>query len=185
MRNLFAVLIALICLAGMPPTAHAAKPAKAIKESKEYLVLMPLRVAEEDQNLQGQMQSALVEGLQQKYKVFWGEEVENKARQIFHKENLKHECNEERCLQGIAEAFQSELLATAIITKQDGGYFLSLKRSASTLSLGGCAALRQAQGRLLFPRCGVSTVGCLTDKYVPFVTRRVTHCIPTRRVGTR
>ena len=126
MRNLFAVLIALICLAGMPPTAHAAKPAKAIKESKEYLVLMPLRVAEEDQNLQGQMQSALVEGLQQKYKVFWGEEVENKARQIFHKENLKHECNEERCLQGIAEAFQSELLATAIITKQDGGYFLSL-----------------------------------------------------------
>ena len=82
MRNLFAVLIALICLAGMTPTAHAAKPAKAIKESKEYLVLMPLRVAEEDQNLQGQMQSALVEGLQQQYEVKWGGEVEKKANEV-------------------------------------------------------------------------------------------------------
>jgi hypothetical protein len=104
----------------------ATKPAKA---PTERLVLMPLRVGEEDKRLQGAMETALVQGLQQNYIVFAGEQVSQKAREIFLKESrntAKKECDETRCMQGIAEAFQAELIATANVTKQDGGYFLSL-----------------------------------------------------------
>lgn len=97
--------------------------------SMERLVLMPLRLGEEDKRLQGAMETALVQGLQQNYIVFAGEQVAQKAREIFLKESrntAKKECDETRCMQGIAEAFQAELIATANVTKQDGGYFLSL-----------------------------------------------------------
>ena len=128
--RLFGILLAALCIFAMPLASQAAPSkgkAKAAQQvQKERLVLMPLRLEGEDQKLQGTMESALVDGLQQKYTVLWGEEVEKKAQEIFRKENLKHECNEERCMQGIAEAFQSELLATVIITKQAGGYFLTL-----------------------------------------------------------
>lgn len=130
MNKLLSVTLAALCLFVMLPPVHAkpvkTKTTKAAQPAKERLVLMPLRLGDEDQKLQGAMESALVDGLQQKYTVLWGEEVEKKAKEIFHKENQKHECNEERCMQGIAEAFQSELLATVIVTKQDSGYFLTL-----------------------------------------------------------
>ena len=90
---------------------------------------MPLRVPPEDKNLTGAMETALVEGLQQKYIVFAGEQVSQKAREIFLKEtrNTAHnECDETKCMQGIAMAFQAELLATANVTKQDGIYYLAL-----------------------------------------------------------
>ena len=126
-RNLFILTTAALCLLVTAFPSHAAK-GKASKVSKERLVLMPLRVAEEDKNLQGAMETALVEGLQQKYEVFSGEQVAQKARQIFNKESkqAKHECDETRCMQGIAEVFQAELIATANITKQNGSYFLAL-----------------------------------------------------------
>lgn len=133
LRNLSGIVAAL-CLIVMPLQAQAAKPVKAkpaqaAQPTKERLVLMPLRLGEEDQKLQGAMETALVEGLQQKYEVFSGEQVAKKAREIFMKESrdTSHkECDETRCLQGIAEAFQAELLAIANVTKQDGGYFLAL-----------------------------------------------------------
>jgi hypothetical protein len=108
-------IVAVLCLVALPFQAHA-KPAKAktnLEATKERLVLMPLRLSEEDKNLQGAMETALVKGLQQKYEVFSGEQVAKKAREIFLKEsrNTAHkECDEIRCLQGIAEAFQAELL---------------------------------------------------------------------------
>lgn len=126
------------CLAGLClfflaiPFALAAKPVKTAKGQqvqKERLVLMPLRLGETDQNLQGAMETALVEGLQRQYEVLSGEQVARKAREIFQKESrntAKKECDETRCLQGITEAFNSELLAIASVTKQDGGYFLAL-----------------------------------------------------------
>lgn len=131
MRNLLVVLIASLCLVVMPFQAQAkpTKTTKAAQLAKERLVLMPLRLGEEDQKLQGAMEMALVKGLQQKYEVFFGEQVAKKAREIFMKEsqNTAHkECDETRCLQGIAEAFQAELLATANITKQSDGYFIAL-----------------------------------------------------------
>ena len=132
MRNALGIIIATLCLAWVPAQAQAPKANKATKTAqvtKERLVLMPLRVAEEDKSLQGAMETALVEGLQQKYEVFSGEQVAQKAREIFMKESrstAKKECDETRCMQGIAEAFQAELIATANVTKQGGGYFLAL-----------------------------------------------------------
>lgn len=105
------------------------KVTKPSKAPTERLVLMPLRVGEEDKSLEGAMETALVQGLKQNYIVFSGEQVAQKAREIFMKESrntAKKECDETRCMQGIAEAFQAELIATANVTKRDGGYFLSL-----------------------------------------------------------
>lgn len=129
MQNLIRAIIATLCLIVLLPQAQAAtkgKPKASQQVQKERLVLMPLRVGDELQSMQGAMESALVDGLQQKYTVLWGEEVEKKAKEVFRKENQKHDCNEERCMQGIAEAFQSELLATANVTKQEGGYVVIL-----------------------------------------------------------
>jgi deoxycytidylate deaminase len=121
-------MLATLCLACILSSAQAAPKGKPQQAQKERLVLMPLRVPEEDKALQGAMETALVEGLQQKYEVFSGERVTQKARQIFMKESqsAKKECDETRCMQGIAEAFQAELIATANVTKKDGGYFLAL-----------------------------------------------------------
>ena len=108
---------------------RAKRDAKVAKLTKERLVLMPLRVGEEDKRLQGSMETALVQGLQQNYVVFSGEQVAQKARAIFLKEShntSKKVCDETRCMQDIAMAFQAEFIATAAVTKQDGGYFLAL-----------------------------------------------------------
>jgi len=129
MRNLLAFMMTLICLAGFSAPVHAAKPNIPIKTDKERLVLMPLRVGAADQTRQAAMETALVEGLQQKYEVFSGEQVAQKAKQIFLKESrvsTKKICDETRCMQDIAEAFQAELIATANVSKQEDGYFLVL-----------------------------------------------------------
>jgi deoxycytidylate deaminase len=100
-----------------------------IENGKERLVLMPLRLDEADKSRQAAMEVALLEGLQQKYEVSAGEKVAKKSRDIFNKEshNTTHnECDETRCLQNIAEAFQAELIAVANVSKQDDGYFLAL-----------------------------------------------------------
>jgi outer membrane protein assembly factor BamD (BamD/ComL family) len=115
-------------LAGNPTQVHAANGKKPANSKKERLVLMPLRVGEADKELQGAMEGALVEGLQQKYEVFSGEQVAQKAHEIFMKESktAHKDCDETRCMQGIAEAFQAELIATANVTKRGDGYFLAL-----------------------------------------------------------
>jgi formylglycine-generating enzyme required for sulfatase activity len=129
MRNALVVMFAILFLVTLPLTAHAAKPGKAVKVTKERLVLMPLHVGEDERNMLASMETALVQGLQQKYEVFSGEQVAQKAREIFLKESrstAKKECDETRCMQGIAEAFQAELIATANVTKITGGYLLAL-----------------------------------------------------------
>jgi len=139
MRNLHTI-IAIFCLIVLAPQAFAAKPAQSVKANKytqaakaaqptkEKVVLMPLRVEEEDAKLQGAMETAVAQGLQQKYVVFSGEQVAQKARAIFMKESrtAKHDCDETRCLEDIAIAFQAELIAIGNITKQKDGYFLAL-----------------------------------------------------------
>lgn len=142
MRFIIKLLLLVGILTALP--AHAAKIIKAKPEdastpvstntvkaktatpAKERLVLMPLRLSEEDKPLQGAMEAAIAEGLQYRYEVFAGEKVSQKARQIFNKESQKKECDETRCMQGIAEAFQAELIATASITKRSNSYFLAL-----------------------------------------------------------
>ena len=130
-RSFLGISITILCLIAAPLQSHAADKSKtkAAHSAKERLVLMPIRVPEEDKNLTGAMETALVKGLQQKYDVFSGERVAQKAHEIFMKEsrNTAHtECDETRCMQNIAEAFQAELIATANVTKQDGSYFLAI-----------------------------------------------------------
>lgn len=126
MKSLLGIVLLIVCLGAIASSAQAAK-SKQIE--KERLVLMPLRVGDDEQSLKGAMETALVQGLQQKYVVFSGEQVAQKAREIFMKESrnaAKKDCDETRCMQGIAEAFQAELIATANVTKRSGGYFLAL-----------------------------------------------------------
>ena len=125
--HLFAFTLVAFTLTAIPLQAEA-KKAK-VQSEKEKLVLMPLRVPDEDKSLTGVMETALVEGLQQKYIVFSGEQVSQKAREIFLKESrntARKECDETKCMQNIAMAFQAELLATANVTKKDGSYFIAL-----------------------------------------------------------
>jgi hypothetical protein len=129
--HLFVVVIISFSLASIPFQSEAAHKSahKTAQPTKERLVLMPLRVPEEDKNLTGAMETALVKGLQQKYDVYSGEQVSQKAREIFMMENRNaahKECDETKCMQNIAIAFQSELIATSNVTKQDGSYFLAL-----------------------------------------------------------
>lgn len=115
----------LLCGAAFILTAGIAQAADL---HKERMVLMPLRVGEESQKMQGAMETALVQGLQQKYRVFSGAEVAQKSREIFSREShsAKQECDETRCMEDIAIAFQAELIATANVTKIEGGYLLAL-----------------------------------------------------------
>lgn len=129
--KLFYITLFFSFVFAAPLQVDAASKSKqqADEPDKDRLVLMPLRVPNEDKNLTGAMETALVEGLQQKYVVFSGEQVSQKAREIFLKEsrNTAHnECDETKCMQNIAMAFQAELLATANVTKQDGIYYLAL-----------------------------------------------------------
>ena len=94
---------------------------------KETVVLMPLRATGVESSYRGPMETALVEGLQTKYKVFSGEQVHKKVREIFTRESRRaKECDETKCMQDIAIAFQSELIATAQVIKNSGGYLLAL-----------------------------------------------------------
>jgi formylglycine-generating enzyme required for sulfatase activity len=117
-----------VCVGGNLNSSQAAETTQT-KAVKERIVLMPLRVSQEDTGLQGAMETALVQGLQEKYVVFSGEQVAQKAREIFLKESqstTKKDCDETRCMQDIAEAFQAELITTANVTRRQDGYFLAI-----------------------------------------------------------
>jgi hypothetical protein len=103
-------------------------PTSAFAIAKERLVLMPLRLSDEDEGLKSAMETALSEGLQQTYTVFSGDKVQQKTKEIFDNESkfAITECDETKCMQDIAIAFQSELIAIANVTKRDNGYFLAL-----------------------------------------------------------
>jgi len=125
MRTLISI-ISIVCVILAQPSAHAAKRVRAAEMGKERLVLMPLRLNETEKHMQGAIETALVQGLQQKYEVFAGENVEKKVVEVFRKESLKKDCDETRCLQDISIAFNAELIATANVTKIEGGYLLAL-----------------------------------------------------------
>jgi hypothetical protein len=96
------------------------------KVSKERLVLMPFRF-EEDKSLLGTMETAVIAGLQKNYQVFSGTQVIQKANEIFLELSRGAMMpNETYALQGIAEAFHSELIATVKVTKRSDDYFLVL-----------------------------------------------------------
>jgi hypothetical protein len=124
MTKLFTLITAILLIA-IPIQANAAKKSK-VDQDKDRLVLMPLRLTEDIQNMQGAMETSLAEGLHEKYIVFSGAEVKAKASTVFKKATANQKCDETRCLQDIAMAFQAELVAVASVTKIDGGYLLAL-----------------------------------------------------------
>ncbi|KAF0205007.1 MAG: hypothetical protein FD173_1335 [Gallionellaceae bacterium] len=92
MNKLLSVTLAALCLIVMLPPAQAkpAKTTKATQPAKERLVLMPLHVGEENESMQGAMETALVEGLEQKYQVFSGDRVMLKVKEIFKGTSKNH-----------------------------------------------------------------------------------------------
>src|ERR1035438_865371 len=103
MTYLLTGVVLYISLATLPLQSQAASQSYSgitAQVDKERLVLMPLRLEDETKKLQGALDTALVEGLQQKYAVFSGEQVAQKAREVFLKEsrNTEHtECDETKC----------------------------------------------------------------------------------------
>lgn len=96
---------------------------------KPKLVLMPLILNDGNSKLQGAMETAVAEGLQDRYTVFSGDSVKKKVKESFTNESKtsKHECDETKCMANVAVAFDSALLAVVSVTKVDSGYFLALK----------------------------------------------------------
>jgi formylglycine-generating enzyme required for sulfatase activity len=123
-------LFAVFCLIALPLQAEAKK--EKVQSEKEAVILLPLVVSAEAQSMVNEMQAAVVQGLQQKYKVYSGDRVLQELKKATDKENhrAKHDCDETRCLQDIATAFQTENVAVVHINKREGGYLLSLSIKA-------------------------------------------------------
>ncbi len=119
--------LATICLITLSLQVYA-KPEDATQSAKEKVILLPLVVSEDTQSMLSQMQAAVVQGLEQKYFVYSGERVLQELKKAADKENhaAKQDCDETRCLQDIATAFQTENVAVVHISKVEGGYLLSL-----------------------------------------------------------
>lgn len=109
----------------LPFPALAAKPVSA---AAERLVVLPLRVDDQDRYLLNSLETALVQGLQTHYDVFFGSEVSQKAREVFEQESrtATADCDETRCMENIALAFQAEMIANASVTRVENGYLLAL-----------------------------------------------------------
>jgi formylglycine-generating enzyme required for sulfatase activity len=90
---------------------------------KPNLVLLPIEVEQNEYRLESEYGSALQEGLQKRYRVFYGAEVEKKLE----KEYQKKDCNAESCRQNVAIAFNGELIADASVKRVADGYVLKLK----------------------------------------------------------
>ncbi len=92
-------------------------------EGKPNLVLLPIEVSEQDQEFESDYGTALEEGLQSEYSVFYGAEVER----LLEKEYEKVDCTVESCNQNLAIAFNGELIADASVKKLAKGYLLKLR----------------------------------------------------------
>jgi len=90
--------------------------------SKPSLVLLPIDVSKQDIELGSEYGSALQEGLQNRYTVFYGAAVEKELE----KEYNKIDCDAETCNQNIAIAFNVELIADSSVKSIKGGYLLKL-----------------------------------------------------------
>jgi hypothetical protein len=122
-KLMFLLCAALTLL--LPTSVMAAKPVKPLIER---VVVLPLRVDDQDRYLLNSLEAALVQGLQTRYEVFFGSQVSQKAREVFDQESRTAvgECDETRCMENIAIAFQSEMIANASVTRVENGYLLAL-----------------------------------------------------------
>jgi len=91
-------------------------------ESKPNLVLLPIDVSENETEFEGEYGSALQQGLQTRYTVFYGAAVENELE----KEYGKIDCNTETCNQNVAIAFNGDLIADSSVKRTSNGYLLKM-----------------------------------------------------------
>ena len=123
--NLFALAIATFCLVALPLQAQA-KPAKASKTTqaaKEKVILMPMDITVDDRSMISDMQNAVEQGLRQKYQVFSGEAVLTELKKAADKQNhsKKTNCDETKCLQDVAMAFDNAYVAMVHVKQITGG----------------------------------------------------------------
>ena len=122
-REIIKLIIAIIFLFQMTVSISTA-------EAKERLVLMPLQGTGIDSSYKPMMESAIAEGLSDKYKVLYGRNVEEKVKEIYKKLSEEtvagEECDDTKCMQQIGVEFQAELVATIRVLKNPQGYLLAL-----------------------------------------------------------
>jgi len=122
MKSFFKISLVVLGLCTWITLLHAAPTIQ-----RENIILMPVMGLDgDDKKLQGAMETALLEGLQQQYVVYTGEKVDQKRKEIFKQESGKKDCDETTCFQNLAASFNAELIASPRVIKQDGGYVLSL-----------------------------------------------------------
>lgn len=92
----------------------------AAAAEKPVLVLFPIQVGETEQDWESHFGSALQEGLQTRFEVFYGPAVEKELE----KEYSKIDCSVEQCQQNVAIAFNGELVGDASVIKAGNGYSL-------------------------------------------------------------
>ena len=99
-------------------------------EEKERLVLMPLQGSGVEAKYKPMMESAIAEGLSDRYKVLYGRNVEEKIKEIYKKLSEEtvagQECDDTKCMQEIGIEFQAERVTTIRVLKNPQGYFLAL-----------------------------------------------------------
>ena len=95
---------------------------KNVTTLKPNLVLLPIDINEKDDEHKAEYGAAVQEGLQKRYTVFFGSEVEKELE----KEYKRIDCDAETCTQNVAVAFNGELIADVAVKRIDGGYLLKL-----------------------------------------------------------
>jgi formylglycine-generating enzyme required for sulfatase activity len=127
--NLIARTIATLFVIAVPLATQAADKTEKDQPARDRLVLMPLQAGEIDKATRDQMETALIQGLQQHYEVLSGKRVLRSLRKAFAKTShgARYKgCDETPCLKQAAQDLRAEIFATAHVTKTDAGYLLSL-----------------------------------------------------------
>lgn len=104
----------IFCLVFAPVTGALAK---------DVLVLLPLNVDNSLENEAALLGTALQQGLSTGFEVFYGPAVESKLQEEYSKEG----CTAESCAQGLAIAFNGELIADSSVQKLDDSYVVQLQ----------------------------------------------------------
>lgn len=115
--NIF-LLISVFSIALYSPSAQSVEKNSFMPS----LVLLPIGMSENESDYKSEYGAALQEGLQERYTVYYGHEVEKQLE----KEYARVDCDEETCAQNVAIAFNGELIADASVKKIENGYLLKL-----------------------------------------------------------
>lgn len=100
--------------------------------ANDAVVLMPIvATGGIERDTATSFENALIESLSSGYKVYYGKKVQDTVEKVYRTRSAEtkagKDCDDTKCLQDIAMAFQSELIAVCNVKKMADGYILSLK----------------------------------------------------------